>query len=271
MHDTIYREVRYRASELEHKYGPNVHIVSDVLCLSLLADLCSPETKQPGVNYLVTTLYHKLLHTVINAEFPTRVADRITRMSAYTPEGVWRGRIIDRTTYAVTVDIARAGILPSMVCYDVLNRALEPERVRQDHFVMARTTDAKDAVTGAEISGQKIGGGVDGRILLFPDPMGATGSSLSTAMQWYKDHVNGTPLKVITLNLIITPEFIKRITTDHPNTVIYAYRLDRGLSDPDVFATIPGTHWERERGLDDRQYIVPGGGGFGEIMNNSFV
>ena len=43
--------------------------------------------------------------------------------------------------------------------------------------------------------------------VLFPDPMGATGGSLSTAVSLY----------------------------------------------------------------DDRQYIVPGGGGFGEIMNNAYM
>jgi uracil phosphoribosyltransferase len=36
-------------------------------------------------------------------------------------------------------------------------------------------------------------------------------------------------------------------------------------------ANIPGTFWDEERGLNEKQYIVPGGGGFGEIMNNSFV
>ena len=51
----------------------------------------------------------------------------------------------------------------------------------------------------------------------------------------------------------------------------YALRLDRGLSPAEVFGTEPGTHWDKERGLDDRQYIVPGGGGFGEIMNNAYV
>ncbi len=53
--------------------------------------------------------------------------------------------------------------------------------------------------------------------------------------------------------------------------MIYALRLDRGLSPPEVFDTVPGTFWEKERGLDDRQYIVPGGGGFGELMNNAYV
>ena len=39
----------------------------------------------------------------------------------------------------------------------------------------------------------------------------------------------------------------------------------------DVLKTVPGTRWEEERGLNDRHYIVPGGGGFGEILNNAFV
>ena len=43
------------------------------------------------------------------------------------------------------------------------------------------------------------------------------------------------------------------------------------MSPPDVLDTVPGTHWDRESGLDARQYIVPGGGGFGELMNNSWV
>ena len=50
-----------------------------------------------------------------------------------------------------------------------------------------------------------------------------------------------------------------------------ALRLDRGLSAPEVLQTAPGERWDEERGLDDKQYIVPGGGGFGEIMNNAYV
>jgi hypothetical protein len=33
----------------------------------------------------------------------------------------------------------------------------------------------------------------------------------------------------------------------------------------------PGKFWEKEVGLNENQYIVPGGGGLGEVMNNSFV
>ena len=31
-----------------------------------------------------------------------------------------------------------------------------------------------------------------------------------------------------------------------------------------------GTHWERERGLNEQGYIVPGAGGMGEVLNNSW-
>ena len=53
--------------------------------------------------------------------------------------------------------------------------------------------------------------------------------------------------------------------------IVYALRLDRGLSPPEVLQTMPGERWDEERGLTDHHYIVPGGGGLGEIMNNSFV
>ncbi len=48
------------------------------------------------------------------------------------------------------------------------------------------------------------------------------------------------------------------MTTDHPDVVVFAVRLDRGLSSPEVMATIRGTRWDEERGLTDHQYIVPG-------------
>ena len=38
-----------------------------------------------------------------------------------------------------------------------------------------------------------------------------------------------------------------------------------------VLATVPGSRWAEERGLTENHYIVPGGGGLGEVMNNSYV
>ena len=271
MRDHTYDRVNYRPPQIEHRYGSSVHILADPLALTQLARLCAKGTYQPEINTLVGVLYRDMLRAIVNTEFPRRATATPTRMIDATPQAVFHGETIDPEVRAVTVNIARAGTLPSQITYDFLNTLLDPRLVRQDHFVMARVVDDASHVIGAKISGSKIGGDIDDAFLLFPDPMGATGGSISTALKMYKETVVGTPRKAICLHLIVTPEYLKRITTEHPGTAVYALRLDRGLSPPEVFDTIPGTHWDRERGLDDKQYIVPGGGGFGEIMNNAYV
>jgi len=259
MRDHLYDQVPFRQSELVHKYGPNVHVLADPLALTQLARLCAKGTFQPEINRLVEELYGILIRAIVNAEFPRHGMAQPTRMIDVTPQ-----------VRAVTVNIARAGTLPSQVVYDFLNHVLDPRLVRQDHFVMARTLDEKGKVIGASITGSKIGGDVDDSMLLFPDPMGATGGSICLALDEYKK-IPGKPRKAICAHLIVTPEYLKRVTTTHPVAVIYALRLDRGLSPEELFDTVPGTHWDKERGLDDKQYIVPGGGGFGELMNNAYV
>jgi uracil phosphoribosyltransferase len=241
MRDALYDKVPFRLSELTHHYGKSVHLVGNPFLLSL------------------------------NVEFPRKSVAVPTRMIDSTPQGMYQGEVIDPEVRAVAVNIARAGTLPSQVTYDLLNETLSPALVRQDHIVMSRMIDAAEKVVGSNIGGAKIGGDVDDAIVLFPDPMGATGGSLSTAISMYKNKVPGKMRKIICINLIVTPEYLRRMGTDHPDAVIYAIRLDRGLSPPEVFGTEPGQLWDKERGLDDRQYIVPGGGGFGEIMNNAYV
>jgi uracil phosphoribosyltransferase len=255
---------------MRHLYGDNFHVLSDPFLLSHLARLCARGTHQPAINTLVKDLYRYLVKAVLNGEFPRTTARVETRMVDQTPLGVWEGEVIAPDTRCVTVNIARAGTLPSQVCYDFLNKTLDPLLVRQDHFIMARATDALGRVTGTTISGTKIGGSVKGATVLFPDPMGATGGSLSRAIRVYKDEVEGPARRYITLNLIVTPEYLRRMKADHPDVVVYAVRLDRGASPPEVLDDVPGARWEEERGLTEVQYIVPGGGGFGEIMNNAY-
>jgi hypothetical protein len=43
------------------------------------------------------------------------------------------------------------------------------------------------------------------------------------------------------------------------------------MSPPEVLRSVPGTYPDRERGLNEIQYIVPGAGGLGEVINNVFV
>lgn len=273
MKDIAYLEIgaRGRAPEIEHHYGPNVHILADAYLLGLLAKLCSDGVFQPEIGRLVTLLYHGLAGRILAQEFPHKTASVETRMIHHNPEGVYEGTILDQSQKCAVVDIARAGIVPSAVFFDVLNSALPPRMVRQDHIFMNRKVDDKDQVVGVDISGSKIGGDVEDAIVVIPDPMGATGGSLVNTIDIYKNQVKGTATKYVAAHLIVTPEYVRRVTKAHPDLVVYACRLDRGMSAPDVLKTVPGTRWDEERGLNDHQYIVPGGGGFGEILNNSFV
>ena len=92
-----------------------------------------------------------------------------------------------------------------------------------------------------------------------------------SALDHYTTRLEGTPARCITMHLIVTPEYLRNVLTAHPRTTVYAFRLDRGMSDKDLLATVPGSRWADERGLDDHQYIVPGAGGIGEILNNAWV
>ncbi len=268
--DAQYSGLSYTLPQIQHRYGDNVHILADPLALNLLAQLCANGTVQPRVNQLMTRLYQTLLHHVIAAQFPNAEHTVETRMIDILPEGVWRGPAIDTTVEAVVVAVARAGIMPSQVAYDYLNETVDPSGVRQDHLSLARETDADGKVTGAALGAAKIGGGVDNAFMLIPDPMGATGSTISKVLAHYDAHVEGTAKHVLALHLIITPEYLRHVTNNHPNVSVWAFRLDRGLSSPEVLATIPGERWDDERGLTDQHYIVPGGGGLGEVMNNSY-
>jgi uracil phosphoribosyltransferase len=269
--DAQFADVAYRPCEIRHRYGDKVHIMADPLSLTMLARLCAKGTVQPEVNRLVGELYRMLLHEVVAAEFPREPMVVATRMIDATPRGVWRGDAIATTTPSVVVAVARAGLLPSQHAFDFLNQVLQPEGVRQDHLALARTVDDKGGVTGAGLYASKIGGPVDGAMVLIPDPMGATGSTISKVIEQYGAETFGRPGKIIAVHLIITPEYLRHVTSKHPEVIVYALRLDRGLSPADVLQTMPGERWNEERGLTDKHYIVPGGGGLGEVMNNSFV
>lgn len=268
--DSAYRNLPYQTAEIEHLYGPNVHILADPFLLSHLAHLCEQNTIQPAINMIVKDLYQYLIKAVLNGEFPRTQTTVKTRMIEHSPLGVWSGQVLDKNVKTVTVNIVRAGTLPSQVCYDYLNKTLEPSGVRQDHILMSRVTDAQEHVTGAHLGDSKIGGSIDDAMVLFPDPMGATGGSISQVISHYKAHIPGKARKFIAVNLMITPEYIKKLRQEHPEAIIYALRLDRGASSQEVLEQTPGKSWDQESGLSDKQYILPGGGGFGEIMNNAY-
>lgn len=256
---------------MRHHYGPQVHFLNSHFLNGVLARLCSEETSQPEINRLVELLYTQLISTAVDREFESENVRRPTRMTAVHPDVLLETKIVKQSQKAVVVNLARAGTWPSHLCYDFLHHALPAAHLRQDHIMAARITDSEAAVLGTNFGSLKIGGDVKDAHVFFPDPMGATGNTIVTALDYYKTKVEGPARKYIALHLIVTPEYLKRVLTAHPDVMIYALRLDRGLSPRQVLDSEPGLHWDLEKGLNDKDYIVPGGGGFGEIMNNSFV
>ena len=259
------------AKLLDHRYGKKVTILNSPHLNTLLQELSSKETFQPRVNRLLRRLYTALFSFILDNENGVGERSVETRMATFTPKGVVTTNALDEKARWVIVDLARAGMIPAEVCFDEANEVLDPTKVRIDHIFINRKVDEEERVIGTDVSGNKIGGDVADALVLFPDPMGATGSSIADAIDVYRSEVEGEPRRVICAHLIITPEYLRRITSNYPEVAVYALRLDRGLSDDDVLTTIPGERWEEEKGLNERQYIVPGAGGLGEVINNSFV
>lgn len=255
----------------KHFYGPQVHLLESPFLNGILAKLCSPQTFQPEINRLVHLLYTHLISTVIDQEFEHEVIQCETRMTSSHPGIMLQTKRPKQSQRVACVNLARAGTYPSHVCYDFLHEALPQAHLRQDHIFASRLTNDGNEVTGTQFGGSKIGGGVENSYVVFPDPMGATGNTIVSCLDYYKKSVPGPAKRYLALHLIVTPEYLKKVLKTHPDLHIYAIRVDRGLSDSAILSSIPGEKWDQEKGLNQSQYIVPGGGGFGEIMNNSFV
>ncbi len=269
--DSQYTNLPYSHSEIDHAYGENIHIISTPYMMTALARVCSKDTTQPEANRLFRELYTDLLKNVVNAEMRRVQRSIPSRMIEFTERGYYEGDVIDPEQKVVVGSVARAGLLPAQEIFDQLNLLIDPAGVRLDYFFVSRVTDDDQHVTGASVASAKIGGPLDDAILLLPDPMGATGSSMIQTLESYRDAGVGISQKTVVMHLIVTPEYIRAMKSAFPDVRVYAIRLDRGLSAPDVLAERPGVRWDEERGLTDLHYIVPGGGGIGEVMTNSWV
>ena len=255
--------------ERQHFYGAQVHVLDNRYLLTALARLSGNELRHPELTSLLRSVYRALLVAVAGREFPWVRTESATRMAERLPaQGVYRGEVLDPATRVVVVDVIRAGIVPAQTCFEMLCAVLPPENVRLDHLTLARRSDARGRVVGVDLTGSKIGGSVEGAILLLPDPMGATGSTTIRAVGHYLEGF-GTPARIVAMPMMATPEYLRAVLSALGGIVVYTARLDRGLSAPEVLATLPGERWNEERGLDELGYIVPGAGGMGEVLNNA--
>lgn len=269
--DLAYTNIKGNEFLLDHKYGENFHISKDLLLNTLIQKLSIPSTTQPLFNIYLKKSYEILFQKMISHEFLVTNCEVKTRMFDQCKEGILKTDIISQENKVVCVDLARAGMVPSQLLFDYMNLFIQHENIRQDHIYAQRLTNKEGKVTGVDFSGSKIGGDIESSIVVLPDPMGATGGTISQAIKHYKENVQGKALKFISVHLIITPEFIQRMKAEHPDVIVYAGRIDRGLSPKEALEKIPGEDMANEKGLNDIQYIVPGAGGVGELINNSFV
>jgi len=215
--------------------------------LSLLAELGKPETLQPRISRIIEALYGNMFGIVMDNELEQETVSVKTRISAKDPRGVFHGKIFKKNQKAVVADVIRAGMMPSHQFYLKLTEILNPKFVRQDH-IMSQRIETESGVQGSELTGSKIGGNVKGAIVFIPDPMGATGGSVDEIVNFYQKNF-GKPKKFVVINLIIAPQYIKRLEKIKAPISLYAARLDKGLTKDD--------------------FIYPGLGGVGEMINNT--
>lgn len=269
MRDICYQIDGYAPPTLTHHYGQQVHLLADPLLWHELAVLCRASTEQPALTALVRSLYLSLVRHAVAASWPRRNRSVTTRMVSAGARGVWQGVMPIDDEPTVVVDIARAGTVPAQTAFELLCGLFDAQTLRQDHLFMARITNDAGEVTGIRMDASKVAGTAAGCTVLLPDPMGATGGTMAAACTLYKNHPGGAPKRLIALHLIVTPEYLAKMTSLHPDVEIWAIRLDRGMSKHDILATTPGLHQSQERGLDERHYIVPGAGDLGDLLNNT--
>jgi len=215
--------------------------------LTLLAKLGSPEIMQPEISRLIEELYHNMFGIIADQELVQEQKSFKTRIYSQDKRGIFKGKVFKKNQKVVVADIIRAGIQPSHQFYIKLTGILDPKKVRQDH-IMSQRIETKNGVTGTSLMGSKIGGSVNNAIVFIPDPMGATGGSIDEVVSHYQRNY-GKPKKFVVVNLVVTPKYIKRLEKIKAPLSLYTARFDKGLTKTD--------------------FIYPGLGGVGEIVNNT--
>jgi len=150
------------------------------------------------------------------------------------------------------VDTIRAGIRPTLILHDMLLQSgiINEALVHEHHVVASRESDADGHVIGVKTDFSKADEPVKlGSILIIPDPMLATGTTLSAVIARYKQLWPNEIAKIVVVSLIAAPQGIQEIHREHPEVMIYVGRIDKGLT--------------------KKSYIVPGAGGLGELMTGT--
>jgi uracil phosphoribosyltransferase len=264
--DAQYQNLKWNLNSINTDYNENVHIIYNPMALSILKHLSSPNCVQPQINQDIKYLYEVMLMESLNLVLNQKVSETPTRM----PNQTWTGPSFDTQTPITSVSVARAGIIPSQVCFDRLSQIFNPENIKQDHVFMNRRHDADGKMQGIDFSGSKLSDKLTDQFVIIPDPMGATGSSIECLINYYRETFPNHSAHFIVLNLIITPEFVQKLSNmKNEKLSLFTLRLDRANSTSDALTKKPGEDQSNESGLNEMSYILPGAGGMGELINNA--
>ncbi|MBU0727700.1 hypothetical protein KKA95_03370, partial [Patescibacteria group bacterium] len=192
-------------------------------------------------------LFSNMFPIVVNNELDKEVKSVKTRIYSQDKRGVFKGNVFKKKQKVVVSDVIRGGIMPSHQFFLKLSNILDPKYVRQDH-IMAQRIETAEGVDGTSLMASKIDGSIKGAIVFIPDPMGATGGSVKEVIEHYQKHF-GKAKRFVVVNLVITPKYIKTLEKIKAPISLYAARLDKGLTKTD--------------------FIWPGLGGLGEMINNT--
>jgi len=221
-----------------------LNLTGNAYTATLLRRACETNRTSREVIEATRHLYQYLVYQMVRSYFPREEGVYKTNMGAPC-----RGPFLARSTEVVIVTLARAGIIPAQVCQDMLSVLLPARNVRQDFYMMTRvrTEEGFEARCG----GWKSGGPVAGSIVVIPDPMGATGTSMRAVLRRIAEveEESGKAHEVVVLCMVTAPEFYHALAKERDGVVVFTTRMDEGL--------------------DEKGYIIPGMGDAGDLIYNS--
>lgn len=226
----------------------HVHISKNALVRTWLTIFSAKGTRRSDLFRAQHHIYWDLFTWVMAAEFPREEISVITNMGAtlVEPEGI-------RSRVPVTiVDTIRAGMRPALLCHEILleSGVIDESLVHEHHVIASRMTDSEGRVIGVDVDFSKADEPVKPEsILIIPDPMLATGKTLSAIIARYHNDYPGMINKVIVVSMIAHQSGIDTILSHHPETHIFVGRIDPTLT--------------------EKGYIKPGAGGVGERMTGT--
>ena len=112
--------------ELEHRYGPRVHILDNPLLATALVHLADPKVSHAGLMGHLRMIYRALCVHACGCELPTTEAQAPTRMAERHPDaGIWCGTALDPTHEVVVCDIVHSELAPAFAAETGLRVALD--------------------------------------------------------------------------------------------------------------------------------------------------